>query len=711
MVVDKIVLRFVDEDAGEPFLQFDVLAWHHPPPQTRTRYTLLGTNISKFWLLFRTDRPIKTQRVFEIVPKTTEAANAPFVGDPLEVIHILLTDSDLDRMRSVNRGTYETLSAASRGAVEYYRRGGQGRQTLTTRESYGLLPLERRGNIRYYQRERPRLAEVEVWTVGDNLNLGTGKRGGHTTLQTRAAAKNLAATVTDGDYTTGPSGTLFRGQLNTFFEDLGTLFWVDTLHFLTDGLGSISEFAVEISDGTRAPDGSIKWTLLNEERKSAKYRLFTMEPSRIRFLRALFKSRSNIQMTILEVLLYGEGYVAEVVLTSDLIELGGIKGLVSIEWEADIPPGTGIEISTRTGNGLDEEKIYHDSDGKVVSEHRYTQRLPRVKRGEITHFSVPDADWSPWSSSYQFSGEEIKSPRIRKYLQIQTRVLADTSSKYGRPASLHAIRLNLSDLYADQLLGEVWSQRVERIGQPEERSFFIRPMFSNDGQGFDQFRIVGTAATTLELVAVRAGSQEDFRRGSFQHFDLSQIAVSPTGVDTLLFRLPAPIRQGVELIEVRLRPTIYAHSAAFEAAVKATDHAGAWQIVDVGDATLQVHSQTNVVVAVRDNAMLTALRIEPPVFTPNGDGINDVATFHFSVNRLYTPKGVQLSIYDLSGRRVQQMREVRTDPRGRCALVWSGIDLAGQKVAPGIYLARIELAAESERAEQTRLTRPVRVAY
>ena len=72
VVVEKIVLRFVDEEVGEPFMQFDVLGWRHPPPFSDTKYTLLGTDIAKFWPLYRTDRPIKTQRVFEIVPRTTE---------------------------------------------------------------------------------------------------------------------------------------------------------------------------------------------------------------------------------------------------------------------------------------------------------------------------------------------------------------------------------------------------------------------------------------------------------------------------------------------------------------------------------------------------------------------------------------------------------------------------------------------------------------
>ena len=61
----------VYEDQGEPFLQFDVLGWRQPPPLSSSKYTLLGTNIARFWSLFRTDRPNKEQRVFEIVEAHT----------------------------------------------------------------------------------------------------------------------------------------------------------------------------------------------------------------------------------------------------------------------------------------------------------------------------------------------------------------------------------------------------------------------------------------------------------------------------------------------------------------------------------------------------------------------------------------------------------------------------------------------------------------
>ena len=726
VVVEKIVLRFVEEDVGEPFLQFDVLGWRRPPPFSDTKYTLLGTNIAKFWPLYRTDRPIKTQRVFEIEPKTTERHNPAFEGDPLAVIHILVRQSQLDRMREVGPASYAALPEESKGAVDYYRRGGSGRQTLTTKENYETLVPDRQGRVRYFVRERPRLAEVEVWTLGDNLNHDRVAMGGTTELAINSDPGNpatatrtwsLATTVTDGDYSTGASFAIFPHLGNTFVEDLGTQFWVDTMHLLTDG--RIDHLGLEVSDGSLAPNGTILWTDVENQAYRADYRAFEMEPRTVRYVRTAFGQRASRssagtyaqQVSFLEVMLYGEGYVAEVALMSDVIELGEHKSLVSLEWEADTPAGTWIELSTRTGNSLAAELVYHDSDGQVVTQERYERRLPRQKQGEITRKHLPDGSWSPWSRFYLKSGEEIQSPRIRKYLQIKARVMADTLSKYGDPANLHSIRVNLTDLYADRLWGEVWPCRVHKVGTPEERSFFIRPVFSNDDQSFDEFRVTGTRATTLELVDVRAGTRDDFRGGTYRVIPRLQIDIQRAVADTLIFCLPEPIRPGTELVEVRLNPAVYANSAAFEASVKAAGHSGSWQQVDVGDATDQVDSQTNVVVALADNIMLSDLRIEPPVFTPNGDGVNDVQTFRFSVNRLTAEKSVTVSIFDLSGRRVRQLRAQREDPRGRYALFWSGDGAGGRRVPPGIYLVRLELAAESERAEGTSLSRTVQVVY
>ena len=51
-------------------------------------------------------------------------------------------------------------------------------------------------------------------------------------------------------------------------------------------------------------------------------------------------------------MIFSKGSPAEVVLESDAIELPGLVVLGSVRWEAELPPGTDVEIRTRTGDQL-----------------------------------------------------------------------------------------------------------------------------------------------------------------------------------------------------------------------------------------------------------------------------------------------------------------------------------------------------------------------
>ena len=733
VVANKIVVRFAEEDVGDPFLHFKVLVWRQGPSSTwRQQYTLPATSIPSYWEIGRTVKPNKNERVMEFVPWTSSevynfgplvndpfgGADKIFVGDPIQSVQIIATDSDFGRAREVSREEYEALPEHKKGAVDHYRRGQSGVEVVVSQEEYeGYSNPERRGPIEYFVKETPRLAEVEVWTPGDNVSLGAFERGGKVIVQSEQGAQDQGSTVTDGNYSTGYNGSADGGSVYEYFQDLGALFWIDTHQFIVDGAYPMDALRIDISDGTLAPDGSIQWTRIGESIGLKVFREFRHEPAKVRFVRGVFENNPvraiwNLRHTqyigFTESMFYGEGFVAEVEMTSDLIELGGSKNLISIEWEADTPPGTRVELETRTGDTLLEENIYYDSKGKVVSESRY-KKLPSSRKGDISTIFTPSPDWVPWSTAYRVSGEPIKSPSPREYLLVKARLESDEPDL---AATLESITVNISDPLADQMVGEVAPNRIQTIGQADEDfSFYIRPVFGSSRQGFDEIRISASTGTSMELVGVRTGTEDDFAAGQPDAFTRGQVEVMAEGADTLWFRLPQSVRRGVELVEVEFRPLVFSNSATFHASVQDSENPGFWQRVDVGDATDLVSSQVTTVLALEGNDVINDLRLDSAVMTPNGDGINDALTFRFDVARITSDTDVQLTIYDLGGALVERIVERRPDPRGSYELEWSGADRSGKRVPPGIYVARVEVEVDSDSSTQNAALRMVYVAY
>ena len=721
VVVKKIVVRFAQEGEGDPFLQFKVLGWRQPPPRSVSGYYLdePNTNVPNFWEIDRTDKPNKTQRVFEFEPRPTEGSDRLFMGDPLERILIIAINSDSTKAEELTEQEYENLPTDQQGAIEFYRKERSGRETLISQEEYDSINPERRGPIRYYRREIPRIAEIEVVTEGDNVNIGVVERGGQVTIEDNGGVKDIGAAVTDGNYSTGANGSIFGYRDYNYFEDLGALFWVDTMHFLTDGASPINELYVDISDGTRAPDGSIKWIRAGQSTArdafghtssgGLRFREIQIEPTKIRFIRSPFQnplsSLSYIAFT--EVMLYGEGFVAEVSLTSDLIQFSEPKNLISVEWEADTPTGAQVQLQTRTGNELIEENIYHDSSGKVVTEKRYN-KLPKSKKGDITSTFKPGDDWSTWSVLYTQSGEAIKSPSPRQYMEIRLILLTDRSDA---GATLRSIAINTSDPVADRLVGEVWPTRIETVGTPEEFSYFIRPDFTATDQGFDEITLEATAGTTMELLEVRTGSKDNFESGQTTNYAPADLTLIDAPAGSIRFRLDEKIGGGTELVQIRFRATIFGNSASFGAQVQNSAVPGFWQRVDEGDPTELVGSQTVTVLALSGDEIIRDFRLGSRVFTPNGDGVNDELVVSFGVARVGAERPVTLTVYDLSGIEANRIEERRPDPRGNYVFRWDGKDHLGEPVPPGIYLARVKVDVDSGSADNTFVQRVVHVAY
>ena len=506
--------------------------------------------------------------------------------------------------------------------------------------------------------------------------------------------------------------------------DLGASYWLDTVQMwynLFAGGGRLSGasfniYEIQISDGTPAAGGGLIWTAPEQVRgigRDTETNRFQPMPARFVRVAYPFIDRSvrneGTKARIREVQLYGEGYHPEVELVSGLIPLGSAKNLISIEWEADTPLGTSVQIQTRTGNEVAEAYRYYDSGGTEVSEGKYA-KLGFFKKGRIDTLQVAGSDWSNWSAPYARSGDPIASPSPRQYLLLRARL---TTPDPLDAASLHSIRLNFNPPVAKQLQGELDAGVFAHLGAPQEVSLFVKPTFTSQDLGFDEILVRTPPDMSLEFGALRLGSSAQWESGQAE--ELANVQVMETRSDSLWLRLDRLVKQGgqVDLIEVRFTTALFSPGAVLQAAMGNSSLANSWQQVDPADVTELAQSQgLQILASVQDNNVLGDLGIQPEVVTPNGDGINDALTIDFTVRRLSGVRPVKVRIYDLSGRLVRRLDAQKPLVAGKYVLDWVADDQQGRMVPPGIYILRIDIDADSDRGvRQTGVQRLLHVAY
>ena len=110
--------------------------------------------------------------------------------------------------------------------------------------------------------------------------------------------------------------------------------------------------------------------------------------------------------------------------------------------------------------------------------------------------------------------------------------------------------------------------------------------------------------------------------------------------------------------------------------------------------------------------ILDQVRTNPPVFTPNGDNINDHTIVEFVLSRISVPQEIDVDIFDLGGRLVRQLDtgllrggQYVHPPAGSDPALspgfWDGRDDNGTLVVPGLYLVRVR--AQLDQGDKTAL--------
>lgn len=563
-----------------------------------------------------------------------------------------------------------------------------------------------------------RLAEIEVETIGDNIALGILERGGSIDLITDLhdvleGGRNMAdgKIVTNWSLNTLHQTVTGTDIFNRIIFDLGAHYWIDQLRIVGEPMGAPPSrrsqngnfywYQILGSDGSLAPDGSLRWeevaSLASAPGNTIEKRNFdhSFPLRKIRYLQHFFPSTEGGSVDRLgthstyatfgyvsEYQLYGEGFPAEVGMTSPIVDLSDVKGLTSLDWDADVPANTRIEIRTRTGNGVNEKFTFYDKNGKEVTESRYGKLIPSFRGAIDTSIAVSD-DWSIWSEPYTFSGELFKSPSPRRYTQVEIRLLSDDPAV---TPSLNALHLNVENPLALATLGEVIPVQVEP-GREEEFTYFIRPTFGGQSQGFDRLSLHASIPVKFSSLKIDGASID------------AQVVSTAEG---FALELPELInREG--LVELNFRSTVYQNRTRFNAFLgNSSLGEQVRQFIDEGNANDIISSESISVQLPINDQLLSNLNLSTTVLTPNGDGIGDQLQIEFDALKLFTPRPITVYIYDLAGRQVRELSSAEGLAQ-RYSFTWDGRDETAQMVVPGTYLVRVEIEGDSQSETALRL--------
>ena len=544
--VESLVMRFVDEEQGDPFFKYVVLL------SGRQRLSLAadrqitferfvpheGTNTQQRLFFFESEA-IKDGTVLldeNYAPSTggvasSENALSQSGGDPtwsgklVQTIRIAVTDTRGGRAMQIDEDGWNALPTAERGDVIYFVRDAAGREEPVDETTYNALEAARQGRKDFFRRELPRLAGVEVWGWGDNLSLGLIEGGG--TLDLDIAGKSPLSGF-DGEentrYQHNTQNPLNPGA-NVLTIDIGGTVWLDQVRIIGDNMRGL---IMRASSGARDAQGNLRWQTITTQQHEENVDMGFFNrlnnillPSRkTRFLDLVAlanftgddENRSDqFWPQFREIMLYSSGAPADAIIESDLIELPGLHTLGAVTWEAETPAGTEIEIRTRSGDQLIQKIRWFKTDGvEVFSEEDHSKLFFTVK-GPIDTSFVAGPDWSPWSQKYLTSGQLASSPSLRKFVQFQVRLKSE--DRNAVPV-LRQLGLQLHTPVAQQLVAEVWPQQAQ-VGVVDTFEVWVQPRFieqpfSVRSLGFDEMRLHAEPELEMALVDLALGTAAQF---------------------------------------------------------------------------------------------------------------------------------------------------------------------------------------------------------
>ena len=542
---------------------------------------------------------------------------------------------------------------------------------------------------------------------------------------------------------------------NTRFPSPGTPFHNDFL----------KNFELEINDGlVLTSSGNPIWETyeVRDDNEEQETEIKVVPPRYIRFIR--LRATSAIPFEIEKFQVFGEGFFPTARYISPIIDMGSranwgliriepavavvvdtVGSLEELEGDADKVDMQIRTMQIRTRSGKDDNPLAYtrrqvgkpDAEEIATSVDNLGQPLERREYLNLPisgrqsdpweRGSVRDdrQNWSPWTSPYPLEGlaegTQILSPGPSQYFQFSVDFKSDDLEASH---VLHQIALEFSaPPLADELVGEIYPREVP-AAKDIEFVYAVRTVVrSPDVQNFDSFIVPtpGRAGSIkrIEIVGADGAHQLDHTFVVQDAVtDEGDVAVTAIDDGSFTVRFP-PISEHGTLLKIHFVSRVLAFSTRFPGRALLLEEDG-FQGVTSGDAGVlgegDFANESGITVLSRSvtrGTLLGNFSFDRNVLTPNGDRVNDELGMSFEILAVIGAARITVDVYDLSGRRVRRLFDVEGqngvyDASSLPGLNWDGTDDQGARVAPGLYLVKVEVDGDA-RTGQT--LRPIGVAY
>ena len=522
-------------------------------------------------------------------------------------------------------------------------------------------------------------------------NLPLVRRGG--SVSSPQSREDLTGLLTDGNAETFWRVTRERRPDGTsMLIDLGAILPINRIRFQGNREIFLRAYELFVHDGNPAqlreglPIAFINQVSSNLEQGEPDIDV-QIPLQFVRFIRLI--SRSGQEFILEETEVFGDGFAPTGSYLSDVIDLGQAANFGQIRLQTRVDPLTNVVLQTRTGI-VPDPKVYYRKTEVFEGEDRQEEAIlpvgsPEAKeeyddltssnKGQI----IDNIDeWSPWSAPYEDFFGAMLSPGNRRYVQFR---LSFSSDDARQSAFVDSFAFDYSiPTLAQELIAEVTPATVT-LGESNTFDYFIRSQIGNANDGFDRVKIQTPFKATVREVqldgAPVAFSEIDPGDGSNLTIQLDDDRITESG----------------QLLRVTFDAMVTVYGTTFFAKVFDSQTGELGQDVIAGDAAPEAESNSLSIQGELRRELVLELKSDPPVFSPNGDGINDQLEVRFVAFKAQDTE-IRVEVFDLAGRKIAALTQ--GSQGSQQLFTWDGRDAKGATAEPDFYLLRIDLGAEAD---------------